>query len=58
MFCLWTSRNWKVQVGTGIYLNETARLKLNEREEVLSKVVSGGGNICGAIFLFSTARCV
>ena len=48
---LWNSRNWRVQVGAGIYLHVTARLKLNERGKVLSKVLSGGRNICDAIFL-------
>ena len=38
-------------MGAGIYLNMAPRLKVNERGEVLSKVLSGGGNICDAIFL-------
>lgn len=38
-------------MGAGIYLNAAARLKLNERGKVLSKVLSVGGNICDAIFL-------
>lgn len=40
-----------VEVGAGIYLNAAARLKLNERGKLLSKVLCGGGNICDAVFL-------
>ncbi len=40
-----------MQVGAGIYIHAAAHLKLNEREKVLSKVLSRGGNICDAIFL-------
>lgn len=47
-----------MQVGAGIYLHAAAHLKLNERGKVLSKVLSGGGNICEAIFLHLVALCV
>lgn len=42
-------------MGAGIYLQAAARLKLNERGKVLSKVLSGGGNICDDIFLHLVA---
>lgn len=58
LLCVWNSRYWEMQVGAGIFLHVAAHLKLNESREVLSKELSGGGNICCSAFWCFAASCL